>query len=223
MAETDSAMLDLRENGDLEGDWRVQAIDSVKVEDLITRGTHPLTQVSLESAFCGKDMKKHVLLLETNEPKTTSNDHRALLVRLMEGTDEIPARFIGPVYFRAPPASKLLQIRVRIGSTDGLQDISEPAWDYVQKRVTEKTSPPDETLATGRSRSNSKTDALPKDAGALHHTSKDWRAVFFTEGVPKNSWLEKASQISLTSKDSNSKSQDDMEMFFYCDTNLKPS
>lgn len=226
MAETESAMLELRENGDLEGDWRVQAIDSVKFEDLITRGTHPLTQVSLESAFRGKNMKKHVLLLENNEPKATSNDRRALLVRLMESIDEIAAKFVGPIYFRTPPASgkqkgvKPMQIRVRIGSTDGLKDVPGEAWGYIQKRVTEK-APMDETPATNRGRPISKSDALPNDEGAFHRTFEDWRGIFFTEGIPENSLLDDESRIPSTSKDSKSKSQDEMAMFFYRGNDLR--
>lgn len=227
MAEIDSMMLELHENGDLEGEWRVQAIDSVKVEELITRGTHPLTQVSLESAFRGENMEKHVLLLENNEPKATSNDRRALLVKLMASTEEIAAKFVGPVYFRANPTSgkqkgvKPLQIRVRIGSTDGLKEVPGEAWSYIQKSVTEKF-PMDETPATNRGRPILKSDAPPNDDGDFHRNFEDWRAIFFTEGVPETAGalLDDESRIPPSSKSSKSKSQDDMAMFFYRGSNL---
>lgn len=246
MAETDSAMLELRENGDLEGDWIVQAIDSVNVKDLITRGTHPLTQVSLDSAFSGKDREKHVLLLETNEPKATSNDRRALLVRLMKGTDETPAKFVGPVYFCVHPVSgeqkgvRPPQIKVRIGNTDGLEDFPGTAWEYVQKRVTEKTSTTDETPATGRDRPESKPNDLLNDDGASNRPSQGWRAIFFTEGIPglENFLFKEESRISPTSQHPEcphpecqhpecqhpeSKSKNEMAMFFYRGINQKGS
>lgn len=229
LADKDSAMLKLHENGDLEGHWAVQKIDSVGVEDLITRGTHPLTQVSLESAFCGKNKKKHVLLLETNKPKATGHDRRALLVRLMESSAEILAKFVGPVHFRARPASgeqqdvKPPHIKVRIGSTDGLNDVPGEAWEWVQNKIGEKTSTTGETPVSVGGQPNPKSDTPPNNDGVFGRAFQDMRAIFFTEaeGVLDNSLLVETSRIRPISKNLESEGEDQMRMFFHRDNNPK--
>ncbi|KAG4272987.1 hypothetical protein FPRO04_10067 [Fusarium proliferatum] len=215
MAQTDSAVLKVWENGDLEGVWRVQAIDTVNVEDLIMRGTHPLTQVALESAFSGESMEKHILLLETCQPKSTSNEHRALLVRIMESNDEIQAKVVGPVYFRAAADShkqsseKSPQVNVRIGSTDGLKDVTGSAWDYVQKRIFEMNSSRNE-IATGHVRTSTKPGASATEEFTFPQNQK---AILFSKEVSPNELFEKGHQQPPSPSSYESKSADETAMY----------
>ncbi|KAF5706047.1 heterokaryon incompatibility protein [Fusarium globosum] len=215
MAQTDSAPLQIWENGDVEGEWTVQAIDTVKVEDLIMRGTHPLTQVALESAFGGESMKKHILLLETCQPKSTSNEHRALLVRIMESNGEIQAKVVGPVHFRAAPDShkqsstKSPQINVRIGSTDGLKDVTGSAWDYVQRRIVEMNSSRNE-IATGHVRTNTKPGASATEEFTLPQNQK---AIFFSKEVTPKDLFENGIQQPPNPSSCESKNTDEAAMY----------
>ncbi|SCN94100.1 related to heterokaryon incompatibility protein [Fusarium fujikuroi] len=217
MAQTDSAPLRIWENGDIEGVWRVQAIDTVKVEDLIMRGTHPLTQVALELAFGGESMKKHILLLETCQPKSTSNEHRALLVRIMESNGEIQAKVVGPVYFRTGPDShkesskKSPQVNVRIGSTDGLKDVTGSAWDYVQKRIFEMNSSRNE-IATGHVRTSTKPGASATEEFTLPQNQK---AIFFSKEVSLDELFDKGLQQPPNPRSYESESADETAMYFY--------
>lgn len=132
IAENDSALLKLGENGDLEGFWRVYPIDSVKPDDFIWKGTHPLTQVELESSLNGKNREKHLLLIESERPRS-----RALIVRFMGmETTAIICRFVGPVYFRSNISdnngdSHVWEANVRIGNANGMPELPQKAWDCV--------------------------------------------------------------------------------------------
>jgi len=189
LAEDGSEQLKLQENGDLVGVWRVYSIDDVKAEDLIWKGTHQLTRVSLESALGNENKMKHLLLVELNR---TQQD-RALLVRLMGIEKATPAvlccHFVGPLYFRsvldgngkeAPPR----EASVRIGDAEVSKEPIPNAWKHlsttVPVKVAIKTSSKD-TAAIVPDVSSAKSRAFLDEGGPASLDSKPWRALYYCE------------------------------------------
>lgn len=140
MADTDSesTLLDLRENGDLEGTWKVYPVDDINVNDLLLQKVHPLTVISLKIALNAENKAKHVLLVENIENGLLG--HRALLVRPMEcekpTTGAIHCRFVGPVYFHLAKRNRAQgdngrPMAVIITNADKMKLPGQNAWNYV--------------------------------------------------------------------------------------------
>lgn len=227
MAEPKSALLELRENGDLEGTWGAYAINSVKPIDFIWQSTHPLTHASLKSALNGESREKHVLLAEIGPPSC-----RALLVRLMRSEEETTkvfcCRFVGPVYFRSALRSnkdnQCQEIKVRIGSTERMQEIDEEAWEYIcdtikELKATDEADSPEDTATTGRDAKHESSDGVTRttleEDDPLSVGSQDWKALLYLEKDMKASQLLfDESRRFLSSKDTSAKPPDEMAMFF---------
>ncbi|KAH0558812.1 hypothetical protein GP486_004548 [Trichoglossum hirsutum] len=227
IAEPKSALLELRENGDLEGTWRAYAINSVEENDFIWHSTHPLTRASLKSVLNGKSKGKHVFLAEIG-----LSSYRALLVRLMRSEEETTkvfcCHFVGPVYFRSALGSnkgdKCQEIEVRIGSTERMQEIDEEAWDYIcdtikELKATDEADSLEDTATTGRDAKHESSDGITRmtseEDDPLSVGSQDWKALLYLEkDMNASQQLFDESQRFPPSKDTSSKSPDEMAMFF---------
>jgi hypothetical protein len=218
--EPKSVLLELRENGDLEGTWRAYPINDNK---FVWESTHALTHASLRSALNLENKDKHILLAEIGPPRD-----RALLVQPIKCDEEtsnvIYCRFVGPVYFRSALGSRNKEedkgqnIKVRISNTEKMREIDE-AWEYVCETIEEHKAT-DEAETTSR------------DSGGVAHTipdeddpgSQDLKALLFL-----GSNMETSPQLLFDDssrfppKDTLFKLSDDMAMFCVCDQNQNDS
>ncbi|PKS09158.1 hypothetical protein jhhlp_003772 [Lomentospora prolificans] len=187
VAEPNSVLLELRENGDLEGTWHVRDIDSIKLEDYIWKGTHALTRVYLESAVKGREKDNHLLLFEDEHPRD-----RALLVRLMRNEEEsmtmLCCRFVGPVYFRSGSpwghinGKDYVVTKVRIGSAEGMQELTEKAWQYVRMLADAKKPTSEASKAPAKKDiSRARTDSFGKDDPIRSRSKNHWKALLYLE------------------------------------------
>jgi hypothetical protein len=133
--------LDIQENGDLEGTWKVCSPDNVKDTDLVWHGTHALTRTFLKSALGEGVRKEYLLLVEIATKECT----RALLVQPMyceaQPMDVIYCRFVGPIYFHSAFGSKEdgsndqgpegRVLKVRITNNDKMRKLDREAWRFV--------------------------------------------------------------------------------------------
>jgi ankyrin repeat protein len=120
LAPENSTHLDIEENGDVVGEWRVFPVNCVQDNHYVWKCTHPLIKVKLEQALRHK--ASHRLLVESKTEEIT----RALLVKLIKETP-IPLRcqFVGPVYFRPPLENRgYRKVEVRIGDTEKVMEIA---------------------------------------------------------------------------------------------------
>lgn len=219
LADIKSELLDLCENGDLEGTWKVCATDKLKAEDLIWMHTHPLTQVSLESALNGKDKDSYVLLVEgkrkvIHAPLVDSNDSptRALLVRFVAYEESTAyCRFVGPVYFSAVIGKELaktsLKIKVRIGSMEGSREFFGVAWNFLNALELPKTAKDKHST-----QENSKK-TIVESPDFTDMGFKDWKAILYAEkGACKS--LVKDECCLKVPKGSDSKPNETMSLYF---------
>ncbi|OJD33069.1 ankyrin repeat protein [Diplodia corticola] len=221
MAESDSATLELLENGDLEGMWRVHPADSVNTEDFIWKGTHPLTQVSLNLALNDKNKASHILLVENGK-----SQRRALLVKpMINEQGPLPllcCHFVGPVYFSSAldgsiENGEFLEARVRIGSTDGMKELPY-AWSsvfsMVKSKILEgKASSLEDTATTGRGIQTSQSQASFDENDTIKMGSKNWKALLYFEEEASKSLFEKSWMLQ-SSADSGSKLLEGMALHF---------
>lgn len=219
IADIDAELLELCENGDLEGTWKVCATDKLKSENLIWMHTHPLTQVSLESALTGKDKDKYVLLIEEKSkdirvPLVFNNDSpaRALLVRFVAYEESTACcRFVGPVYFSATLGKELartsLTLKVRIGSVEGLHEFSGAARDFMKSMKPAKKAK-NKNSTTEKSKKTNVETMYFTDMGF-----KDWKAILYAEKGACKSLVKDECWLKIPN-DSNSKPNETMSLYF---------
>lgn len=132
---SESTVLELHENGDLEGKWVAYPVDAIENKNFLWQKTHRLTIASLKAALSIKNRKKHILLTENGLA-----DGRALLVRPMyckeQQTNVIHCRFVGPVYLHTAHDSRSKvdngrSVMIRISNTDRMRQLYQDAWSYV--------------------------------------------------------------------------------------------
>ncbi|GAB1312345.1 Heterokaryon incompatibility domain-containing protein [Madurella fahalii] len=216
--EPDSVLLELRENGDLEGTWKAYSVDSIPTGDFIWQSTHDLTHVALKLALSHENKDKHILLVET-----PSLEHRALLVRPMtydeNTTDVIYCRFVGPVYFRSALGSGFplntfegRVINVRISNSQKMQEIRSDAWEYVRDTIEQHEETSDETETTGRDQGRA-LDTIPEEDES---SSQDPKALLFFGSevdLETRQSLFESDSARFPPTTSSSKSSDNMVMF----------
>lgn len=218
--EPKSVLLELRENGDLEGTLRAYSIHSVKDDDFMWQSTHDFTQASFRSALNRQNRDKHIFLAEIGPPR-----YRALLVRPMEYEEEttnvIYCRFVGPVYSRSDLGSssnkdnKGQDINVRISNTEKMQEIDDKAWKYVCKTIEEHKAI-DEAETTSRDSGGVARTTLDEDDPG----SQDLKALLFLGSnmeTASGRLFHESSRFPF--KDTSSKPADDMAMFCVNDQN----
>ncbi|ROV95731.1 hypothetical protein VMCG_07627 [Cytospora schulzeri] len=220
LAESDGEVLELRENGDLEGVWKVYATDSVEPDDFIWKDTHPLTKVSLQSALEGRSKDNHVLLVENGDPRS-----RALLVRLMlDEKNTACCHFVGPVYFRSALGGDndkivYLETKLKIGSTEKMQELTGRAWDHllptdVANEATNRASPTEDTGSADHEALDAETE-INSGPVLIPTDFKDWKAIFYSDKAPDESLFHEHNKIQ-TSKESVSKLPETMVLYYNC-------
>lgn len=205
--------LEIRENGDVEGVWKVYPTDRVKLGDFIWKDTHPLNQVFLKSALSGNSVEKHILLLEVEDEdnhvamlKDRGSTTRALLVRFVTNEQSTACcHYVGPVYFISNLFENTyndpLKMRVRIGSTEGLQEIAGRAWDHLVQMSGAKEA------VNGRSPIENAevmvlktpdTTSEDQDGQSLADTGfKDWKAIFYSDKDASKSLFAKECSLQI--------------------------
>ena len=152
--EAAATLLDLKENGDLEGTWNAYPIDTIPFppEDFIWHNAHDITDVALRLALSKEHKDKHILLTTSDDhslEKGALSGHKALVVQPMEcegGTDSVVyCRFVGPVYFHTGKASgrrrsydgRRRSVKVRISNSEKMRELDPDttAWSYVLNAV----------------------------------------------------------------------------------------
>ncbi|KUI62492.1 Serine/threonine-protein phosphatase 6 regulatory ankyrin repeat subunit B [Cytospora mali] len=231
----DAELLELHENGDLEGEWKVYATDSIESGHLIWKDIHPLTKVSLKSALEGKDKDKHVFLVENRDDQS-----RALLVRLMKdkkSPSTLCGQFIGPVYFRdpLPQAKEHVKEKIKIGSTENLQELEGTAWNVLSpsnggnvKTNTAGASSKEYSGAAGTQTPDSKSGIEisedqkanpgaedPKTTGAVSTASnlKDCKAILYVDAKANYMLFQDDNRIPI-SKNSSSEKPETMVLYY---------
>ena len=195
LAGSGAELLEIGENGDVQGEWKVYPTDSVKPEAYVWKDTHPLNQVFLKSALNRETVANHVLLLENEHrnkrfPSGHDKDSttRALLVRFVTNEESTACcRFVGPVYFITDLSSDSRKqhhstMTVRIGSTERFQGISGSAWDHLAQmggaeEATDGGSMTECIDATALKARDATTQAQD-DPFLADMGFKDWKAIF---------------------------------------------
>lgn len=225
----EQVLLELHENGDLEGTWRAYPADSIKFSDFIWQSTHALTHASLKSALTRENRDEHILLAEPGPSRC-----QALLVRPMvrqyETTGIIYCRFVGPVYFRSPLGSSGKKddplegrdIKVRISNTEKMREGVEGAWRYVLETI-EELKAADGAATTGGDSGDgaTRTMLLPDEDDAGLQDSKAL-LVLGTSSAETLTLLFNDS-ARFPSKETLAKSSDEAAMFCLHDQNRNDS
>lgn len=210
LADNDVELLDIRENGELEGFWRVYATDGVKSDNFIWTNTHPLTQIYMDSALLGEVSDQYVLLIEE-----TSSPSRAILVRLIATVDSTACcHFVGPVYFR--PAllkdKSHRKLKVRIGGTETANELLGPAWDHLMQidkanKTTDRSSGPEDAEGTA--------------LFTIPTSFKDWKAIFYSDKGEFKSLFEDNYKLQI-SKGSGVRQNETRDMYYKggCDDSI---
>ncbi|KAI0543626.1 hypothetical protein F4679DRAFT_567928 [Xylaria curta] len=228
MAEPTSELLQVLENGDLEGTWNAYAISSIKPVDFLWHSTHPLMHASLQSTLHSESKLKHVFLTEIGEP-----GYRALLVQLMSNEEETTkvfrARFIGPVYFQSALGSNKSnrgqEIKVRIGNTERMQELND-AWKYICDTIRKGNSLEDTANADGGAHpedSKGATRSTPEEDDTLGVGQQGLEALLYLTGDAKLTSQLLFQKPALSNDTSPKSAQDEMSMFFVDNQNLPTS